>query len=400
MRLRTHESFWLLKNGLLYSYPSLQKDISCDFLVVGGGITGALVSHALMDEGYQVILIDKRDIGQGSTSATTSMLQYEIDEPLVSLSVKIGEEGAATCYKEGIVAIDKLAMLIKDLKIDCDFSKKKSLYIAHAESAIDMLKKEFEIRNRHNLGVTWLDEATLLEKFGINSKGAIYSDCAASIDAYKLTHELIAHNVKRGMQVFDQTEVSLLDSKSNKPLLSTDSGCKITCEKVIYCNGFEATEMIKENIANLFYTYAAVSEQNKREAEKIDDVLIWNTDSPYTYMRTTTDGRILIGGEDSAFNVPLLEEKIKKIKGKILIDKMQQIIPGVNFIEDFTWAGKFGSTKDGLPYIGASPEYTNAYFVLGFGGNGIVFSIQAMDLITNMIKGKHSLLEEYYKFGR
>lgn len=79
---------------------------------------------------------------------------------------------------------------------------------------------------------------------------------------------------------------------------------------------------------------------------------------------------------------------------------MQQIIPGVNFIEDFTWAGKFGSTKDGLPYIGASSEYANAYFVLGFGGNGIVFSIQAMDLITNKIKGKHSLLEEYYKFGR
>ena len=82
MRLRTFESFWLLKNGLLYTYPTLQKNIKTEILVIGGGITGALISDALMDAGYEVTLIDRRDIGQGSTSATTSMLQYEIDEPL------------------------------------------------------------------------------------------------------------------------------------------------------------------------------------------------------------------------------------------------------------------------------------------------------------------------------
>ena len=81
MRLRTFESFWLIKNGLLYSYPSLQKNINTQIAVVGAGITGALISHALLEEGYEVLLIDKRDIGQGSSSATTSMLQYEIDVP-------------------------------------------------------------------------------------------------------------------------------------------------------------------------------------------------------------------------------------------------------------------------------------------------------------------------------
>ena len=82
MRLRTFESFWLLKNGLLYSYPSLQENIESEIVVVGGGITGALTSHALMEKGYKVLLIDKRDIAQGSSSATTSMLQYEIDVPI------------------------------------------------------------------------------------------------------------------------------------------------------------------------------------------------------------------------------------------------------------------------------------------------------------------------------
>ena len=51
MRLRTFESFWLLKNGLLYTYPTLQKNIKTEILVMGGGITGALISLALMDGG-------------------------------------------------------------------------------------------------------------------------------------------------------------------------------------------------------------------------------------------------------------------------------------------------------------------------------------------------------------
>jgi glycine/D-amino acid oxidase-like deaminating enzyme len=32
-------------------------------------------------------------------------------------------------------------------------------------------------------------------------------------------------------------------------------------------------------------------------------------------------------------------------------------------------------TKDGLPYIGKHPNFPSAYFVLGFGGNGITFSV-------------------------
>ncbi len=59
MRIRTFESFWLVKNGILYSYPSLQENLETEILVIGGGITGALISHALMEAGHQVMLIDK-----------------------------------------------------------------------------------------------------------------------------------------------------------------------------------------------------------------------------------------------------------------------------------------------------------------------------------------------------
>ena len=191
MRLRTFESFWLLKNGLLYSYPSLQENIESEIVVVGGGITGALTSHALMEKGYKVLLIDKRDIAQGSSSATTSMLQYEIDVPIHQLTEMIGEDAAAACYKAGIKAIKKLSRLVCNLKLECGFEKKQSLYVAHNKNAVTDLENDFVIRNKHGLGVKWLTAEMVKNQYGIECFGAILSETAASIDAYKLAHELI-----------------------------------------------------------------------------------------------------------------------------------------------------------------------------------------------------------------
>lgn len=400
MRLRTFESFWLLKNGLLYSYPSLQKSIQADMAVIGGGITGALTSYALLKAGYNVTLIDKRDIGQGSTSATTSMLQYEIDVPLYELAEMIGEENAAFCYKSGITAIENLEKIINETKIDCGFEKKQSLYIAHNKQAAQWLRKEFELREKYNLRVQWLTAEEVKEQYSVVSYGAIKSATAASVDAYKLAHELIQLNVKKGMQVFDQTDISTFDFENEQPVIHTKDGHTVTCNKIIFCSGFETTEMLKEKIADLFFTYACVSEQAIAINEKLRDTLIWNTEDPYIYMRTTDDGRLLIGGEDASTNFSFFQQRTKEKKSTKLQDKLKTILPGVHFIEDFSWGGTFGSTKDGLPYIGSSPEYRNALFVLGFGGNGITFSIQAMDIIPDILAGKENKLALFYRFGR
>ncbi len=400
MRLRTFESFWLLKNGLLNTYPSLQKNIVAEIVVVGGGITGALISHALMQHGYQVTLIDRRDIGQGSTSATTSMLQYEIDEKLIDLSKKIGEEGAAYCYKAGISAIKDLHKLVKETGTDFGFKMKKSLYAAHNRKAATTLKKEFELRDKYKLGVTWLTAAAVKKEYGIICYGAILSNTAGSIDAYKLGHDLIALNVKKGMQVYDQTEIKTFNTKGRKPRIITENGCTISCKKIIFCSGFESTLLLKEKIANLIYTYATVSEQQVTIPKKLDDILVWDTNDPYLYVRTTDDGRILVGGEDDDYKDTIMQQNIKEKKSLLLQKKLKKLMPKLNFIEDISWGGVFGTTKDGLPYIGPSPEFKNCLFVLGFGGNGITFSAQGMKIIPDLLAGVENKLQYYYRFGR
>ncbi len=368
MRLRTFESFWLLKNGLLYSYPQLKQDISAEILVVGCGITGALTAHSLMQAGYHVTMIDRRDVGQGSSSATTSMLQYEIDVLLVDLAEMIGEDAAVQCYKAGIKAIHHLERLINETGISCGFETKESLFIAHNKKAAKNLRKEFELRDKHQLGVSWLTKGEILQGYGLVSEGGILSETAASIDAYKLAHELIQLNVKNGMKVYDQTEVKQFYLNEDAPYLETELGFKVSFQKAIFCTGFESTKMIEESIADLFYTYATVSEQGIKIPEKLNHTLVWNTEEPYIYMRSTDDGRLLIGGEDAKTNISLFQQLKKEKKAKTLKKKLGEILPGVGFEEDFSWAGTFGTTKDGLPYIGKSPEYEHALFVLGFGG--------------------------------
>lgn len=400
MRLRTFESFWLLKNGLKYCYPSLQHSMDATFIVIGAGITGALTSHALIEEGYDVLLLDKRDIGQGSTAATTSMLQYEIDVPLYQLSEMIGEDKASQAYHAGITALQELDKLIGKTKINCSYEAKQSIYMAHHKKALTELYKEFQIRDKHKLEVAWLTENDLLEQYGLVSPGAILSQHAASVDAYAMAHELIAYNVQRGLKVYDQVEIDEIQTGGEAPCIRLRNGGMVHAKKLIFCTGFESTQILKEPIADLFYTYACISEQDCPFPPALQKVLVWNTADPYLYMRSTPDGRLLIGGEDSSNNIPFFQQKIKERKSAKLIQKLGKILPGTRFTEDFSWGGTFGSTKDGLPYIGKSPEHEHALFVLGFGGNGITFSIQAMEIIPALLNGETHPLAELYRFGR
>ena len=67
---------------------------------------------------------------------------------------------------------------------------------------------------------------------------------------------------------------------------------------------------------------------------------------------------------------------------------------------DFSWGGAFAITKDGLPYIGNVDGIRNTYFALGFGGNGITFSVIAAELLRDVLTGKKNENESLFGFNR
>lgn len=401
MDLKSNEPFWLLKNGLVASYPSLKSDEECDVLIIGGGITGSLIAHQMIKDGYRTILIDKREICNGSTSATTSMLQYEIDVPLSDLIQKVGEKGAVRSYRACSDAIDTIEKLSAKIKSDAGFKRKKSLYFASRKSDVSWLKDECKVRKIAGFKVKWLKPEEILEQYGFDKTyGGILSDQGASIDAFKFAHELFKLNIKKGLKIFDKTEMKSVDYHKGYNLVSTADGYTIKTKKIIYCVGYESKSLIKENFVDLKSTYAIVSEIDKTKFKNITDTLVWNTDKPYMYMRTTDDGRLLIGGGDEDFYDAGKRDALLNKKEKEILKVLKKIKPDYKFYTDFVWAGTFGETKDGLPYIGEHQNFKNSYFVLGFGGNGITFSVTGMEMASLFMKNKKHPLSRYFKFNR
>lgn len=401
MDLKSNEPFWLVKNGIINSYPSLKTDEECDVLVIGGGITGSLIAHQMVQDGYKTILIDRREISNGSTSATTSMLQYEIDVPLYELIEKIGEKGAVASYKACSKSIDILEKIGTKIKSEAGFDRKTSLFFASKKKDVSWLQKEFEARKKAGFKVKWLDAKQIETKFAMkNTFGGILSDQGASVDAYQLAHELLKFNEKKGLKIFDKTEMKSVKYFKGHNIITTATGQKIKAKKIMYCIGYESDNMIKENFVQLKSTFALVSEVDKKNIKELDQTLFWNTDEPYLYMRTTDDGRLLIGGGDEDFQNPEKRDELIGKKEKEILRNLKKVKPDYEFYTDFTWAGTFGETKDGLPYIGEHKGFKNSYFVLGFGGNGITFSVTGMEMASNFMKNKKHLLTEFFKFGR
>src|ERR1700750_963968 len=106
MELVAGYPYSLIKNGLPFQYPKLLENKKSSVVIIGGGISGALTAYHLIHSGIECILVDGRTIGLGSTCASTSLLQYELDIPLCILSEKIGYRPAARAYKLCHEAID------------------------------------------------------------------------------------------------------------------------------------------------------------------------------------------------------------------------------------------------------------------------------------------------------
>src|SRR5687768_12876379 len=113
MDLRTGCEFWSDVGGYGPHYPPLADDRECEVAVIGTGITGAVAALELIKAGMKLIILDRRQrVGGGSTAASTGLLQYEIDRPLVELSRIVGKAAAERAYLLGVEAIAKFGEII------------------------------------------------------------------------------------------------------------------------------------------------------------------------------------------------------------------------------------------------------------------------------------------------
>ncbi len=392
--------FWPRRNGLIASYPALEKSIACHVAVLGGGITGALVAWQLANAGIDVVVIDKRDVATGSTAASTSLLQYELDLPLHQLSKMVGETQAVRAYRACHAALGEIARLDRILGGGHGFRRLESLQGASRSSHIPGLRRELLMRRRHGFEVEWWSRSQVTGASTLPYGAALLSRDAAQIDAHRFTHSLLRAAANRGTRVYDRTRVTRHSSTPRGITLYTDRGTKIRARHLIVATGYETAPYLADSLTTLVATFALVTEPRRDFPGWPDGRLIWETARPYLYLRQTDDGRAIIGGYDEPTANPRRREKMLAAKTSRLAGRFHRLFPAMPCEVAYSWGATFATTPDGLPYIGAHPRVPHTLFALGYGGNGITFSVVASEIIRDLICSGASGDAELFGFNR
>ncbi|MEP6834099.1 MAG: FAD-dependent oxidoreductase [Gemmatimonas sp.] len=402
MKLHTGRPFWPIKDGLPNVYPALTASTSTEFVVLGGGITGAILAHRLASLGREVIVIDKREVASGSTSATTALVQSELDLPAVQLARRFGERLALEIENGTRRAVASFVQLGQQLLTDAP--QRPTLKLASSKRDLRGLHADFTFRERAGFAVEWLSADDLRREYGITRPGAIRSVDSAECDPYLFTHALLREAVRLGARVYDRVpvcDVLLGHDWGDDVIITTDSGHAVRARSVIAATGYESTQWLAGRPASLRNTYAMVSEPvAANDTLWPQNCLIWETGRPYLYLRTTPDGRVLVGGEDDRFRTPMARDRRIDKKVERLIAKVGALMPHLRLDAAYSWAGTFGETADALPRIGPVNGKPNLFVAACYGGNGITFSMLAAELLEARTKGEAHPLAESVRCDR
>ena len=401
MDLKSGYPFWAVSNGLMHAFPPLHGNLHCDVLVVGGGISGALIADELSAHGHDVAVIEQRDIGWGSTAASTALLQYEIDTHLVDLAQRYGENAAVLAYQACAEAIPALRAVAAAFSgVDCH--PMHSLYYASKRGHHAVLQAEFALRRRHGFDVRWLEAAALQQEFGIDAPGAILSSLAARVDPYRLTYRLLMRLRKRGVGIYDRTVLDTLVPTARGVTATTADGLQIRCRHVVLATGYAGQHWLKQRVARNRSSYAFITDPIDPDLlGPLATTMVWESARPYLYLRSTGDHRLLIGGEDDALDIPARRDRRVAAKAARLLGKTARLFPQLPLQPAFSWAGTFAETHDGLPFFGAHAQWgPRVLFAMAYGGNGITYSMIGAGLLRARIEGRRHRLAELFGFGR
>jgi glycine/D-amino acid oxidase-like deaminating enzyme len=400
MDLKSGYPFWAVRNGLGPAFPPLQRDARCDLLIIGGGITGALFADRFARAGHDVMVLDQRDVGWGSTAASTALLQYEIDTHMVDLAKRYDEASAVAAYRACMAAVEQVRHRAEQLRVDQRPSS--SLYLASTKRDARGMAEEFTLRLKHGFDVQWLGPAELRSRYGAEAPAGVLSSAGAWVDPYQLALALLRAAAATGARVHDRERVRSLLASDNGVRVETEGGATVEAAHVVVAAGYESQGFLRDTVAKNRSSYAFATDHGVADQHlAIRDTMVWESARPYFYLRATGDGRFVAGGEDDAIDIPARRDASVDRKAAKVSRRIQRFLPQVRLTPSWGWAGTFAETFDGLPFLGPHPQWgSRVFFAMAYGGNGITFSQIGGELLAASLAERTHPLAALFSFER
>jgi glycine/D-amino acid oxidase-like deaminating enzyme len=383
--LRSGTPLWLSPAPRELPRDEWPQNFSADVLVIGAGISGALVAESLTEAGRSVAIVDRRGPIKGSTPASTALLQYETDTPLSELSDLIGVDDAERAWRRSRLSVLALSERTRRLGIDAKMIQRDSLYLAGDRLDPKGLAREEKARRQAGFEGELLTRNSLKNRFGFSRAGALLSFNDMTADPVLLARGYLRVALERGAKLLAPVQIDGLEIRKRDVVAQTKSGQRIRAREVVFATGYEMPARFKLKGHRIISTYAlATVPQTKTWPE---ECVIWEASDPYLYLRTTPDHRIIVGGEDEEFADEDARDALLKKKTATILRKLKKLLPQVRAEAEFAWTGSFGVSATGLPSIGPLPGMPRCFAVLGYGGNGITFSMIAAQILRAAITG-------------
>lgn len=386
-------------NKIKKQYNYLTKDVETDVIIVGGGVTGSILGYYFSKEGIDTVILEKSRIAHGSTSITTSLLQYELDSNLMALTENVSLDHAINSYKLGVKALDEIEKFIKEYGNKCDYIKRDTLLYTAKKLEIEELYQEYKLRKENGFNVKFINEDD--NPFSFDLKAGVYGiEGGAELDPFKYTHHLLEVACNNGLRVYENTPV--IDVKYNKDYVEaiTSYNHKVRGKILVLATGFNTKLFTDRNFGVKTYTYNIVTKPLKNIEGWFNNVLIRDNEDTYNYFRTTPDNRIIAGGEDTPFT-DNFNPKIAMEKYDILEQRVKNMFNKIDDIEiEYKYCGTFDSTKDNLGFIGKDPKNDKLWYGLGYGANGVLFAILGGMMLPKLYRGEVSDYLKYFNICR
>jgi glycine/D-amino acid oxidase-like deaminating enzyme len=397
--IRTSQPYWLMRDGIGDARERREPAADYEIVIIGAGITGALVADALVATGRRIVVLDSGQPAQGSTAASTALLQYEFDTHLIDLAKSHGPERAALAYRAGIASFAMLERRFPELLAAAGYERRESLYLAADRAAVPALRAERAARAGIGIVCEWLEADELLRRSGCHRPAALLSPLGAQLDPVRFTRDVLAGCERHGVEIRTRQTVKAIEEAGEALHVVLETGTIVRARDVIVCAGYESLRFLDRSVAGLHNTFALVTEPLDRRTGALP--LIWESARPYLYLRGTSDGRLVVGGEDVPFSSAAARELLLPRQARRIAAGYRALFHEELPPVAYAWAGSFAETPDGLPLIGTVPgRHPRLRFALCYGGNGITFAVHAAEMIRAGLEGRAHALDDVFGFAR
>ena len=384
------ESLWIETTKNKINLKSLEGDEETEICVIGGGLFGLTTAYYLTKCGKKVILLEKGEIGSKVSGNTTGKITSQHDLFYAHLIDDYGEEYAKKYLEANEKAIENIKQIIKEEKIDCDFSMQKSYIYTTKEDEILEIQKEVEAVNKLGKKAKFVDKIDL----PIKIKGAIEFDGQAQFHPRKYMLGL-ANSIIKQNKIYQYTTVTDVEKNGEKYNVYTDKGT-VEAKYVVIASHFPIINMPGFYFVKMYqstsYLIAIETESQLPQGMYI------NVKEPmYSFRTANCNGKevLLIGGVGNKTGEPIEDnshyEKLEK--------KAKEMYPDCKVL--YRWNTRDCISLDKIPYIGEfSNLMKNVYVGTGFKKWGMTSTNVAANIIVDKIMKNENRYEEIFTATR